>query len=50
MKVSATSSYRYSWTPAPSALAPLPAAQFSGVVDMRSARKQKTALKAAAPQ
>jgi hypothetical protein len=50
MKVSSTAAYRYSWTPAPSALSPLPAAQYSGVVDMARARKQKSALKAAAPK
>jgi hypothetical protein len=49
-KVSSTSSYRYSWTPAPSVLVPLPAPQFSGVVSMPSARKQHSPLKAASPK
>jgi hypothetical protein len=50
LRVSSTSSYRYSWTPAPTAAAPFPAPQFSGVVNMASARKQRTALKAASAQ
>jgi hypothetical protein len=46
-KVSSTSSYRYSWTPAPTALVASPASQLSGVVNMASARKQHSPLKAA---
>jgi hypothetical protein len=50
LRVSSTSSYRYSWTPAATAGAPSPAAQFSGIVNMTSARKQHSPLKAAAPK
>jgi hypothetical protein len=49
-KVSSTSSYRYSWTPAPTALVAQPAAEFSGIVNMASARKQHSPLKAASPR
>jgi hypothetical protein len=46
-RVSSTSSYRYSWTPAPSGLVTSPAPEFSGVVNMASARRQHSPLKAA---
>jgi hypothetical protein len=50
MKVSSTSSYRYSWMPVPTAFNPAPTAQFSGIVNMASARKQHSPLKAASPK
>jgi hypothetical protein len=46
LRVSSTSAYRYSWTPAAAGAAP----QFSGIVDMASARKQRSPLKAASPK
>jgi NADH:ubiquinone oxidoreductase subunit len=49
IKVSSTSSYRYAWTPPASALSPFPAQQFSGTVNMATAKKQKSPLKAASP-
>jgi hypothetical protein len=49
IRVSSTSSYRYAWTPAPSAMVPFPAQQFSGAVNMASAKKLKSPLKAASP-
>jgi hypothetical protein len=49
IRVSSTSSYRYAWTPPATALAPFPAQQFSGAVNMATAKKQKSPLKAASP-
>jgi hypothetical protein len=49
IKVSSTSSYRYAWTPPANALVPFPAQQFSGAINMATAKKQKSPLKAASP-
>lgn len=49
IKVSSTASYRYAWTPAPTALAPFPAPQFSGAVNIATAKQLKSPLKAASP-
>ena len=49
IKVSSTASYRYAWTPAPTALVPFPAPKFSGAVSIATAKKLKSPLKAASP-
>jgi hypothetical protein len=49
IKVSSTSSYRYAWTPEANAFVPSPAQQFSGVVNMATAKKLRSPLKAASP-
>jgi hypothetical protein len=49
LRVSSTSSYRYAWTPASTAATSSPAQRFSGIVNLASARKQRSPLKAASP-